>query len=150
MKHPLEDQRIDWAFLKAHGFDEPRFRREADLIRRSVLTEAAALIAKERIAPAPERSVTRVAASGTPEASTLIEAGRAALARGEVATILLNGGMATRFGGVVKGVVDVYGGQSFIALKAEDVRRARFLRCAHLLRPDEQLRDLRGDRAAHP
>lgn len=49
--------------------------------------------------------------------------GHEAIARGEVAVAILNGGMATRFGGVVKGVVEVTQGQSFLALKLRDVSR---------------------------
>ncbi len=54
----------------------------------------------------------------------LAEVGRDALSRGEVASLVLNGGMATRFGGVVKGVVEVLPGQSFLSLKLGDIERA--------------------------
>lgn len=49
--------------------------------------------------------------------------GLEALRRGEVASVILNGGMATRFGGVVKGVVPVDGSRSFLALKILDALR---------------------------
>lgn len=48
--------------------------------------------------------------------------GREALAAGRVALVLLNGGMATRFGGRVKGVVDALPGRSFLQLQAERLR----------------------------
>ncbi|HFE46350.1 MAG TPA: hypothetical protein ENJ18_12790, partial [Nannocystis exedens] len=47
-------------------------------------------------------------------------AGEAAIAAGEVAALILNGGLATRFGGLVKGVVPVFGDDpqhSFLAVK---------------------------------
>lgn len=47
-----------------------------------------------------------------------------ALARGEVAVAVLNGGMATRFGGVVKGVLEALGGRSFLELKLAQARRS--------------------------
>ncbi|MFN3200126.1 MAG: UTP--glucose-1-phosphate uridylyltransferase [Bradymonadia bacterium] len=50
-------------------------------------------------------------------------AGLAAIAAGQVASVVLNGGMATRFGGVVKGVVKVDGEHSFLALKLLDALR---------------------------
>jgi UTP--glucose-1-phosphate uridylyltransferase len=50
--------------------------------------------------------------------------GERALSRGRVAGAVLNGGMATRFGGVVKGVVEAIGGRSFIEIKRSQVRRA--------------------------
>jgi UTP--glucose-1-phosphate uridylyltransferase len=40
-----------------------------------------------------------------------------AFSRGEVAVAVLNGGMATRFGGLVKGVVAAFGGRSFLEWK---------------------------------
>lgn len=51
------------------------------------------------------------------------ELGRDALARGEVGAVILNGGMATRFGGVVKGTVEVFDGMSFLGLKLREIQR---------------------------
>jgi len=56
----------------------------------------------------------------------LIERGHQALEAGHVAALLLNGGMATRFGGAVKGVVPVVPGQqrlSFLAVKLAGIRQ---------------------------
>lgn len=50
--------------------------------------------------------------------------GKAAIANGELAILVLNGGMATRFGGVVKGVVPVIDGKSFLGLKIENALHA--------------------------
>jgi UTP--glucose-1-phosphate uridylyltransferase len=50
--------------------------------------------------------------------------GEQALAGGRVAGAVLNGGMATRFGGVVKGAVEVIDGRSFLEIKRDQVRRA--------------------------
>ena len=60
---------------------------------------------------------------GSQQAAEVRKLGHEAIARGEVAVAILNGGMATRFGGVVKGVVEVTQGQSFLALKLRDVCR---------------------------
>jgi UTP--glucose-1-phosphate uridylyltransferase len=57
------------------------------------------------------------------EGKTLDAIGRAALAAGEVGVIVLAGGMATRFGGVVKAAVEVVPGYSFLRLKLLDVAR---------------------------
>jgi len=57
--------------------------------------------------------------------------GEAAISRGEVGSLVLNGGMATRFGGVVKGCVEVFDKLSFLALKARDV--ARYGRAGRML-----------------
>jgi len=48
--------------------------------------------------------------------------GRRLLSDGAAALVLLNGGMATRFGGRVKGVVDALPGYSFLALQLNRLR----------------------------
>ncbi|MGF1510950.1 MAG: UTP--glucose-1-phosphate uridylyltransferase [Myxococcota bacterium] len=109
------DPRLDRTFLDAHGFDAARFDREVELIRSGQLTKESSIISQ------PIEPVEAVSVAERTEA--VRQAGKEALSRGEVAVVVLNGGMATRFGGVVKGVVEVFDGKSFIALKAEDVRR---------------------------
>jgi len=54
--------------------------------------------------------------------SRLREVGERAIAAGEVSLVVLAGGMATRFGGVVKGAVDVLPGRSFLDLKLSELR----------------------------
>ncbi|MDQ5820037.1 MAG: UTP--glucose-1-phosphate uridylyltransferase, partial [Actinomycetota bacterium] len=51
-------------------------------------------------------------------------AGRDSIERGEVAAAVLNGGMATRFGGVVKGIVEAVDGRSFLEWKLLDAEHA--------------------------
>ena len=59
----------------------------------------------------------------TDEAKAYIAKGQEAIDNGEVGIVVLNGGMATRFGGVVKGCVNVFDDLSFLGIKALDVRR---------------------------
>jgi UTP--glucose-1-phosphate uridylyltransferase len=59
---------------------------------------------------------------GSPEGKELAAIGCGALARGEVGVVVLAGGMATRFGGVVKAVVEVVPGSSFLRLKLADIQ----------------------------
>ncbi len=64
-------------------------------------------------------------ASATTEFAAQRIAGEAAIRAGEVAALVLNGGLATRFGGLVKGVVPVTGDdprRSFLALKLGALR----------------------------
>jgi UTP--glucose-1-phosphate uridylyltransferase len=49
--------------------------------------------------------------------------GQRGIEEGRLAILLLNGGMATRFGGVVKGAVDVDDARSFLGLKLLDAMR---------------------------
>jgi UTP--glucose-1-phosphate uridylyltransferase len=62
--------------------------------------------------------------AGTPEHDRLSTLGKQAIARREVGIVILAGGMATRFGGVVKAAVPVVADRSFLAVKVADVRRA--------------------------
>jgi UTP--glucose-1-phosphate uridylyltransferase len=57
------------------------------------------------------------------ERAQLMRRGRAAIEAGHVAVAVLNGGMATRFGGGVKGVVPVFGPRSFLEIKRAQARR---------------------------
>src|SRR5262245_60845294 len=123
-QHPLEDPRIDRAFLEKYGFDEQRFRRCQAAIAERRLSEASSIIPKEHLAPVEPNLITVVAERGA-DRDRCEKIGREALSKGEVAVVVLNGGMATRFGGVVKGIVEVFDGETFISLKAQDVRRAR-------------------------
>lgn len=53
--------------------------------------------------------------------SALRELGQERIAKGTVGAVILAGGMATRFGGVVKAAVDVLDGRSFLELKLSEI-----------------------------
>jgi UTP--glucose-1-phosphate uridylyltransferase len=57
----------------------------------------------------------------SPEGKALAAVGHEALRRGEVGVVILAGGMATRFGGVVKAIVEVIPGYSFLDLKLANI-----------------------------
>ncbi|MDB4986983.1 MAG: UTP--glucose-phosphate uridylyltransferase, partial [Myxococcaceae bacterium] len=72
--------------------------------------------------PEPD-DIIRLPAYGSAARAGLRALGLAALGRGEVAACILAGGMATRFGGVVKAGVEVVSGHSFLELKLRDVEQ---------------------------
>lgn len=117
MTHPLEDSRLDYDFLNRFDFDKDRFKADHAAIVGGKLTPASSQVVGT-IEPA--EGIIDI----TDNEDAAIHAGEKALRRGEVASVVLNGGMATRFGGVVKGVVEVFDGKSFLALKGEDALRA--------------------------
>ena len=43
--------------------------------------------------------------------------------KGKLGVVIVNGGMATRFGGIVKGIVEVYDGKSFLQIKLEQIKK---------------------------
>jgi UTP--glucose-1-phosphate uridylyltransferase len=102
--------------LLSLGFDAPRFDELADLVRAkavpsSIVRGDLAMPGDEQLLrpPSPESDAGR---DYTTLGERLLEEGKAAL-------VLLNGGMATRFGGRVKGAVDALPGRSFLALQAK-------------------------------
>lgn len=117
---PEQTSRLDrW------GFDPTLLARW----RAAVAAGEASLANNEMRSPmlAPEAGAIRdMPAPDTPEHAELERAGLDAMKRGEFGVAILNGGMATRFGGVVKGIVEVLPpDRSFLALKLANVRAAQ-------------------------
>ena len=75
----------------------------------------------ETIEPPKPGDITPWPTAGSALADKYELIGRQCLAQGGVAVAILNGGMATRFGGRVKGIVDVIDQLSFLALKLRNI-----------------------------
>jgi UTP--glucose-1-phosphate uridylyltransferase len=71
----------------------------------------------------PDSEYARLPALGTPERRQLREQGMQLVRDGKVGFVVLAGGMATRFGGVVKAIVPARGERSFLQLKHDDVQQ---------------------------
>jgi UTP--glucose-1-phosphate uridylyltransferase len=109
----------DLETLLSMGFDPAGFERVwSDFA--SGRWERELVIPASRLAPPPEERLTRPPSGSG--AGRLAARGTAAIEAGEVGVIVLNGGMATRFGGVVKGTVEVVDGRSFLDLKLSQIR----------------------------
>jgi len=104
--------------LSPWGFDPVQF--DAFIARCDQPTHSNAV--KGALAVPAKEDVRPLGAPGSPEHARLSALGKAALDRGEVGVIILAGGMATRFGGVVKAVVPVLEERTFLKLKLDDVR----------------------------
>ena len=105
-----------------------RFRFESGVFEkiRATLVDKTGVAGSERVvgpvtAPTPE-DLVELPPRESEAGKELASIGRAALARGEVGVVVLAGGMATRFGGVVKAVVEVVPGASFLRLKLADIQ----------------------------
>ena len=106
------------------AFDADQFTAlRRDLVSGALSPERARLTAAPAgLAPGDLSSLTTLDAATR---ERLRVRGEVAIAAGEVAALVLNGGMATRFGGVVKGVVPVVEGRdelSFLAIKLAGLR----------------------------
>jgi UTP--glucose-1-phosphate uridylyltransferase len=109
--------------LSRFGFDRALFERLRIEVAVGRLSLAANHVrgALERLSVG---DVLRVPSSGGRDRREAYEAGIAAIRGGSVAVAVLNGGMATRFGGRPKGLVEAINGRSFLDLKISDVRHA--------------------------
>jgi len=108
--------------LSRFGFDEAVFER----LRRRLI-EGRAEDADNRVCgrldPPDTGDMVVLPPRGSREREALTSAGRATLARGEVCAVVLAGGMATRFGGMVKAGVEVLPGATFLDLKLRNFKQ---------------------------
>jgi UTP--glucose-1-phosphate uridylyltransferase len=113
------------ASVASYAFDRETF----DRLRRAVVTGSLDPASNRLPAPptplrTPPIDVRRHRAAAGPASPA--DLGSAALRKGAVAVLVLNGGMATRFGGGAKGVVPVseeHPRASFLAIKLAEVRK---------------------------
>ena len=98
-----------------------------DSLRKKLLTEGPDQKSNRitgTVQPPSEGDLSALPPMGTPARKALFDQGLAAIATGEVGAVVLAGGMATRFGGVVKAAVPVLDGKSFLELKLADAKHA--------------------------
>jgi UTP--glucose-1-phosphate uridylyltransferase len=109
------------ALLERFGFDEELF----ESLRRRVASGELSLeanVVRGRVEPPLPGDVMPVPGPGDAGYDEARAAGLDALRRGEVAQVVLAGGMATRFGGIVKAVVAAVAGRSFLEVKLGQTR----------------------------
>jgi UTP--glucose-1-phosphate uridylyltransferase len=111
------------ALLDAHGFDRQLFSSLRERMLSGELSAAHNRIRGEIGLPGAD-DIRKLPAPSDPRWDELGERGLAAMRGGEVGCVVLAGGMATRFGGVVKAQVDALPGHSFLSLKLADIRAA--------------------------
>ena len=106
------------ALLERFGFDEPLFESLRARVAAGELSLESNVV-RGTVEPPPEDDLMQLPAPGDPGYEDARTAGLEALRRGEVAQVVLAGGMATRFGGVVKAVLAAVDGKSFLEAKLQ-------------------------------
>lgn len=104
------------AVLDGFGFDEALFDALRQRVASGALSSESNII-RGVIEPPSADDITPLPAPGEDRYEDARAAGLDALGRNEVAQIILAGGMATRFGGVVKAVLAAVDGMSFLEAK---------------------------------
>jgi UTP--glucose-1-phosphate uridylyltransferase len=100
------------------------FEHLARRFRDGTLTAASNRFASGVTCPQPGE-IARMPESGTPAHQELLRLGQEALERGELGSVILSGGMATRFNyALPKGCYPIYEQQSFLELKIRWIRQA--------------------------
>lgn len=110
------------ALLDQFGFEKHVFDELVGGLARGKSDDANNILRERVEVPAPS-DVHPLPARDSAEWKTLHARGTEAIQRGEVGTVVLAGGMATRFGGVVKAAVDALPGRSFLDLKLAQIER---------------------------
>lgn len=111
------------ALLERFGFERATFEKlRARLARGEAGDQDNQL--RGKIEPPHAGDVARLPPPGDPAREKLAQRGQQAIREGKVAAVVLAGGMATRFGGVVKAAVEVTRGKTFLDLKLADIRAA--------------------------
>lgn len=106
------------ALLSRFHFDRARFEALATRLTGAPIDNRVSGV----VEPPTDDDLLPCPAADTPRAAQLAEAGRGALGRGEVALVVLAGGMATRMGGVVKALVPALGERTFLDLRLGEVQ----------------------------
>ena len=119
----MNSREIDAAtnqLLQRYGFEDIPFESLKQRMLGDELGDAQNRITG-RVEPPEAGDLQALPPLGSDLRRALTERGQEAMRRGEVAAVILAGGMATRFGGVVKAAVEVLDGKSFLELKLEDI-----------------------------
>lgn len=103
--------------LERFGFDEASLAAFAQRLQQPTSSNTV----RGTLAPPAAGDVLPLPGLGSAERRRLRHRGLEAMARGEVGAVILAGGMATRFGGVVKAVVPALEALSFLECKWRDL-----------------------------
>jgi UTP--glucose-1-phosphate uridylyltransferase len=113
----LEDlDRDTRCVLETYGWDEGEFLRLRARVCDGSISPASNVV-RGRVEPPRPEDIVRLPEPGDPGHDDVRAAGLEILSAGAAAAVVLNGGMATRFGGAVKGIVEALDGRSFLELK---------------------------------
>jgi UTP--glucose-1-phosphate uridylyltransferase len=136
------------ALLQRFGFEASVFAELRERLRDGTASDANRLAGKIEAPGADD--VRPLPAQGSRDRARLAEMGRAHIAAGKVGAVVLAGGMATRFGGVVKAAVEAVDGKSFLDLKLADLAKVPAFLMTSFATEDEVAELARGRAETFP
>ena len=104
-------------FLQTYNFDKQTFIHLKERLTNGTFSPKTNIY-QGSFSPTPMSDLCQWPLSASTEAM-----GRRTIEAGEVGAVILNGGMATRFNGSVKGTVEVLPGLSFLSLKLKELAK---------------------------
>ncbi len=119
------DAQLEAADLVARedvGLDPDQIERHARAIASGELGKSSSVVSGA-LRLAGREDVENIENATAGERAEFDALGRDAITAGRVAVVVLNGGMATRFGGEVKGIVEAVGGRTFLEVKLAQARK---------------------------
>ena len=108
--------------LDRFAFDRQRLIRLGELLRQGKDDSG---VVTGKLEPPTASDVASLPEVGSAEYLRLEALGRAELAHGRVALVVLAGGMATRMGGVVKALVEALPGRTFLDLRLAEIEAVK-------------------------
>lgn len=108
--------------LERYGFDAELFETLRARVASGELSPESNVV-DGTVTPPREEDLTPLPTDDSAWRAETRDAGLQALAAGKIGQVVLAGGMATRFGGVVKGAVEALDGRSFLAWKLGETAR---------------------------
>ncbi|MGM0567852.1 MAG: UTP--glucose-1-phosphate uridylyltransferase [Elusimicrobiota bacterium] len=109
---------LNHSLLENYHYPQKEFEKLIASYRRGELNENNNIIKGDISLPSSEHFMS-LPEKSSEKYKNYFNLGMESIKKGELAVAVLNGGMATRFGGVVKGVVEVLDSKSFLELKIE-------------------------------
>ena len=109
------------ATLERFGFDAALFEELRARVAAGELSSASNVV-EGAVEPPSDGDLTHLPEPAEPAYEEAHAAGLAALRSGQVGRVVLAGGMATRFGGVVKAVVEAVDGRSFLEITLRETQ----------------------------
>ncbi len=130
------EEKFSWKFIakqtkdlyeKLASHDKFKYSRPIfDELRKNYISKDFTLegnVLKAEVEAPPERTYKLKEEFPAEVKERYFSLGAQAIKEGKVGYVIVNGGMATRFGGVVKGTVKVYDDKSFLQVKLEQVKK---------------------------